>query len=180
MKYTDELNGAWEMRGVIGSRIEIDGKNIVILWRNAPVLDTTFKVKESDGAIELILKKDGMRYAGTYSDYATVKSITLRDGKLEFVEHFPITGDSKTVMEKTSNSRYGNYEIVDGILDELQGVWKSADGFVEIKIEGDRMTFDGVDTRIHVLRSLYESAPKGQYLIADRDPSVYGWGGFDR
>ena len=40
-KIYSELSGAWEERGVIGTRIEIDGDDICVLWRNAPVLETS-------------------------------------------------------------------------------------------------------------------------------------------
>ena len=121
MKTAKELNGAWEERGVIGTRIEIDGKNITVLWRNSPVLTTMFKLKDAEGGAELELKSNGLRYEGSKSDYATVTRIFYSEGRLIFEEHFPITGPSKTELTKTECSRFGNYTVCDNVLKELQG-----------------------------------------------------------
>ena len=42
------LDGAWEERGVIGTRIEIKGDKLTVLWRSGVVLETKFKT-ERDG-----------------------------------------------------------------------------------------------------------------------------------
>lgn len=179
-RYSAELNGAWEERGVIGSRIEIDGRRITVLWRNEPVLETTFKTEETENGLELRLKSTGMRYAKAVTDYAQVTRITYSDGRLEFVEYFPISGESRTVMTRTENSRYGNYEIVDDVLPQLQGKWKTDNDYMELVIRRDELSMNGRKTRIHVLRSKNPNEPQGQYLIADQDPSVYEWEGLSR
>ena len=175
-----ELNGAWEERGVIGTRIEIDKNDISILWRNSPVLETVFTPVERDGGIELRLKKSGLRNASDSRDYAAVTMLFYRDGKLEFVEDFPISGKSSCVLTKTENSRYGNYDIADGMLEELRGEWKSKDGFFEVVISGDEMSINGEKTRIRVLRYRDSRADGGRYLIVDRDPSVCEFRGLSR
>lgn len=174
-----ELNGAWEERGVIGTRIEIDGKRITVLWRSAPVLETTFKAQKADGKLELKLKYAGMRYKGTDKDYAEITGLTFADGKLELVENFPITGESRTTLSKTEYNRYGNYDIEDGVLSELTGTWKTDDGYNEITFKDDTMVINGTKTKVHALkpRGEYE---RGKYIIADADPSVEGWRGFSR
>ena len=177
-KMTEKLDGAWEERGVIGTRIEIDGKRITVLWRGGPVLETTFKIVVSESGFELRLKKNGLRYAGAYSDYAEVKSVTYADGKLTFTEYFPITGESKTTLSRTDRTRYGDYDIDQSVLPELQGVWKS-DPF-EIEFKNDEAVLDGDKRRIVVLRPRNGYGSEGRYIIADSDPSVDEWHGFSR
>ncbi|MBO4331223.1 MAG: hypothetical protein J5827_04025 [Oscillospiraceae bacterium] len=179
-KIKAELDGAWEEPGVIGTRIEIDGRSITVLWRNSPVLETVFNAVDAEGYTLLRLKKNGLRYSGAASDYASIKSLTCRDGCMELTEQFPISGESRTVLKKTENSRYGNYEITDDVLKELRGVWKSTDGVFELEIKKDVLTLNGKTTRIHVLKSKSAGEGDGRYLLADRDPSVFEWGGFGR
>ena len=173
-----ELNGAWEERGVIGTRIEIDGKNITVLWRNAPVLETTFKTKTEGDGLKLVLSKNGLRCSGASSDYAAITELKYGDGRLEMTEYFPITGESKTSLSKTENSRYGNYDVVDSVLDELQGKWQDGEGCFELEFHKDEMILNGIKMKIHVLRS--KDGPDDRYLIADADPSVYELQGFSR
>ena len=65
MKCDKDLNGAYEEPYVIGSRIEIDGSKIIILWRASPVLETSFKIVEEDGRTELKLKTPASAIAAT-------------------------------------------------------------------------------------------------------------------
>lgn len=173
-----ELNGAWEERGVVGTRVEIDDKKITVLWRNAPVLETTFKTKTEGDGLKLVLSKNGLRYSGTFSDYAAITELKYVGGQLEMTEYFPITGESKTSLTKTENSRYGNYDVVDAVLNELQGKWQDGEGSFELEFHKDEMILNGRKTKIHVLRS--KDGPDDRYLIADADPSVYELQGFSR
>ena len=66
------LDGAWEEKGVIGIRIEINGSHIVVLWRNSPVLDTKFQLVEGENEKELKLKKNGLRYEDDVSAEANM------------------------------------------------------------------------------------------------------------
>ena len=167
----EKLNGAWEEPGVIGTRIEIDGDDVTILWRNSPVLQTTFKTASEDGGTALILSENGLRYAGGAADYGKVTRLWHHDGKLEFTEHFPVTGESKIILKKTENSRYGNFDVANDLLEALQGDWKSTDGFFEMTICGNVMTARGRKTKIVVLSP--KGAHRGGYIIADEDPSKY-------
>lgn len=172
-----ELNGAWEERGVIGTRIEINGSELTVLWMNAPVLETSFKTRKGDGFIELVPKATGMRYAGESKDYAQVVRFEYSDGKLTFTERFPITGESKTVLSKTENSRFGDYFTDEKTLKKIHGVWKSDDGAYELVIRNGELTLFGQTAKICVLR------PKSGgdvCIVADRDPSKYGFFGFTR
>ncbi len=175
--FEKELNGAWEEKGVIGTRVEIAKNKIAILWRNSPVCETTFKIDDHDGFVELVLKKRGKRYKNSDSDYSQIQSIKLIDGKMEIIEIFPITGESKTVLEKTENSRYGNYDINDNILKDVQGEWVSEDGCFGFTIKKDVMIFNNKKIKIHVLQSRNSS---GEYLLANNDSSVYDFGPFSR
>ena len=173
------LNGAWEEPGVIGTRIEIEGEKIVVLWRSAPVLTTTFRVKAGEEGDELLLKHTGLRYERAASDYAAVTGLVYRDGVLTLTEDFPISGPSVTCFKKTENSRFGNYDAVDGRLEELAGVWKERGGCLTLTVKGDVMDLDGRRGRICLLRS--RNDPPGAPLwIRDVDPSVFEWGGIDR
>ena len=173
MKFKDITDGAWEERGVIGTRIEIEKGVLTVLWRNAPVLKTKFSPVEKDGGLELELKQNGLRYENDVKDYANVTRIFIKDGKMEFEEFFPISGASKNTLEKTASSRFGNYTICDDILKELQGTWRDERGWHELVFRKDTLTVFGRTIKIHALHSNYESAPKGEYLIVDADPSNY-------
>ncbi|MBS7263407.1 MAG: hypothetical protein KIG36_07355 [Eubacteriales bacterium] len=171
-----ELNGAWEEKGVIGTRLEIDEPNLLVLWRNTPVLKTRFKRKKDGAAVELVLANKGMRYPQAYSDYAQLKSLIYRDGKLEMTEEFPITGESRATLSKTDNTRFGAYDIADELLPQLRGTWKDEKEWFTVTFEGDKMIHNGHDTRIHILRSRYD----GRLLVADQDPSHYELEGISR
>ena len=166
------LNGAWEERGVIGTRIEINNKRIVIMWRNSPVLDTSFEISEKNGSAVLELEKTGLRYQGSASDYAEVTGIEYADGKLIFKENFPITGPSETALEKTENSKYGPYLISDGeTLKLLSGEWKDGSGFYTLKIKKNVMEWNGTKIKFHTL--IPKSGFCGIFRIVDEDPSKY-------
>lgn len=169
------FNGAWEERGVIGTRIEIDAPKITILWRNSPVLETKFTLKKRGDDTELVLKKRGLRYERDIREYAEVKELVFHDGKLIFTKDFPITGESAEAIERTEQSRYGNYAIADELLPELQGEWSDEEGFHKLSFLKDTMTINGRKIKIRLLR------PNGQdgfIKIADYDPSVYEIFGF--
>ncbi len=179
-KHEAALNGAWEEPGVIGTRIEIDGTNLTILWRNAPVLETTFRISEKDDGLELIPKENGMAYSTDEKPYATVTRLFWHDGNLEFDELFPISGPSSQTLKKTMNSRYGNVTICDEVLEELQGRWVEVNGgeYFRISFRGDRMTLTDNGTRaVHAVRPNGYASMAGGVMIIDADPSVYEWRG---
>ena len=175
MRDRAERDGAWEEPGVLGSRIEIDGKKIVFLWRNGPVLETTFKAVRRDGKTFLELKENGLKNPGSAADYATVEELFLEDGKLHMTEHFPMSGDSRTVMSRTDRSRYGNYDAVP-IPAAYHGKWKDQRGYFEISITKDKVVLNG--TPFSACQLIPRSG--GPCLLADRDPSVYDWQGLSR
>ncbi len=172
MTAKNEPNGAWEIRGTIGTKIEIDEPKIVVLWRNSPVLSTTFKRKKRDGGEELVLKNRGLRYENSDADYAELRELFYHDGKLEMTEYFPISGLSTDTLTKTENSRYGNYTVENERLRELKGKWKEKDGSYELEFKGDKMLIDGKKQKICLLRP-NSGFPEG-LKIADSDPSCYG------
>ena len=172
MKFETELCGAWEERGVIGTRVEIEKNELIVLWRGGVVLKCKYKAtQDENGKITLKLSDNKLRYSGAYSSYASVTRIEYFDKKIEFEETFPITGKSVCVLERTSNSRYGNYDVVDGeLLKSIQGEWKSDDGYYSLKFEKDTLNINGDELKIHVLRSR-GSSPRG-YQIVSADPSA--------
>ena len=169
------LDGAWEERGVIGSRIEIKKDKLTVLWRGGVVLETKFKTEQSGDVITLRLAQNGMRYKGASSDYATVTEIRFDGGALFFEEDFPITGKSVTKMEKTENSRYGGVKIVDGeVLKQLRGEWRDDDGYHKLVFKGDALEINGEKIKIHVVGA----SSSGPYRVIDADPSKDGVGYF--
>lgn len=179
MNYT-ELNGAWEERGVRGTRIEIEGNRILILWMNRTVLETTFDVKNENDGLTLEPADRGLRNSPQAEPYAEVTKLFLKEGKLEFEKLFEISGPSREVLEKTEFSRYGNYEIRDDILADIQGVWKNKDGFFKLTIKDDNALFGNTSAKIHVIKAGWLKPSDNEFWIADADPSVEGWEGFTR
>lgn len=169
------LDGAWEERGVIGTRIEIKKDRLTVLWRSGVVLDTKFKTEQSGEKVNLILASRGMRYAGASSDYATVTDLYLDGGALYFEEDFPITGKSVTKLEKTENSRYGNVTFVENsVLHELCGEWQDDSGYHKLVFKGDTLDINGEKIKIRVVRD----ASGGPCRIINDDPSKDGVGYF--
>ncbi|MBQ6183045.1 MAG: hypothetical protein IJK33_04075 [Clostridia bacterium] len=175
-----ELTGAWEERGIIGIRIEINRRKLTVLWRNSPVLRTKYKAVKTENGYELALEERGLRYEGSDSDYASVTRLSYAEGRLTFEELFPITGPSTTVLTSTENSRYGDYTVCDNVLKELQGKWKEVYGSFELVFEKDTLYLFGRTIKIHVLHSNYERAPEREFLIVDADPSKYELYGMTR
>ena len=174
MKKYIELNGNWEERGVIGTRIEISNGKITILWRNLPTLTTSFSVEKDGTALVLKLKDKKLRHMPSGEEYAEVARLSYEDEKLTFKEIFPISGVSSAVLTKTENSRYGNYSIVDKtIFPLLNGEWTDESGSYNLKISRGKLTLNGETIKIHVLKSNYEYTPTNEYKIVDEDPSKY-------
>lgn len=172
-KKKSDFDGAWEERGVIGTRIEIEGDRLTVLWRNGPVLETKFKVKKTDEGEELVLAHKGLRYENSDRDYAEVTGIVVKDGKMRFTEYFPISGKSESTLEKTERSRYGDVTIVDReVLPQLQGEWTDDGGYIRIVFSGDTAMYNGDKIKIHAVKS-NSSYASGEYRIIDADPSKY-------
>ena len=164
------LYGAWEERGVIGTRIEIEKKTVTVLWRGAPVLVSGYTVREDGEKLTLILKQNGMRYEHSTSDYAAVTELFEENGKLTFRELFPISGPSETVLTKTENNRYGNYEIVTNeCLPLLAGSWKDDRGFYFMTFNKDILSIGGEKKKIVLLKS--RNYPS-EIIVHAEDPSA--------
>lgn len=175
MEYEAVLQGNWEERGVIGSRIEISGSDVVFLWQGGEVLKTVFTAEKHDDVIELKLKENGLRYASAQSDYASVERVFYENGRLHYIKNFPITGLSEDVMEKTDRSRYGDLRIDDTLLNKIQGKWSDKSGFTRLTIEKDRLRFDDRVIPIHAAVKAYRSYGEDFAVIA-HDPAVHGIG----
>ena len=105
MEYEAVLQGNWEERGVIGSRIEISGSGIVFLWQGGEVLKTVFTAEKHDDVIELKLKENGLRYASAQSDYASVERVFYENGRLHYIKNFPITAVIANAAAATPNAQ---------------------------------------------------------------------------
>ncbi len=174
---SEKLDGAWEERGVYGPRIEIAGKRLTVFWRNSPVLETTFTTAARDGATELIPKKRGLRYRNAVTDYAELTGLVFNDGALTVTEYFPITGESKTVLHRTENSRFGNYDFADERFGELAGTWKDGNGYVTLVFKGGKLEINGRKVSVRLLKPKGDCSPYAALRIADSDASVSGWDG---
>ena len=174
------LNGAWEEPGVIGTRVEICNNKIAVLWRNSPVLTTSFSAHESDGRILLTLKKTGLRYNENNSDYAEITSVVYENDTLALSKRFPISGDSTEILKRTSNSRFGNFTVDNGVLKELKGTWKSGDGFITLDFCRDTLSINGKKRKICALKPSGSSDSGNSYIIADADPSRFELDGLSR
>ena len=137
------LDGAWKPRDY-GTRIEIDGDHILILWMNRAQLETTFTVTEEDGKTVLHLEKTGLRERGDQKDYAQITGLWVEDGQMHFVKVFDIAGEKSEVLSPTAESRYGNVTVVtEEELPRLEGLWKTNDRMdYTLKIEGEKSLGD--------------------------------------
>ena len=174
MKKYSELNGNWEERGVIGTRIEISNGKITILWRNSPTLQTSFGVEKDGDTLILKLKDKKLRHWPSGEEYAEVALISYENDRLTFKEMFPISGVSTDILTKTETSRYGNYKIVDkDVFPLLNGKWEDESGYHKLKFSNGKLTINGETIKIHVLKSNYEYTPANEFKIVDEDPSKY-------
>ena len=168
-----------------GLRLELTGDRFLMLWRNSPVLDTAFTLREEGGRLWFELADINLRNRPNEKPYATVKECYMEDGFIYFLQFFPISGESMSKLAFTENSRYGNVDIVtEELLPELQGRWteKNACGFCkDIIIEGDQMTMDGIHGKITTAfavtkgRDFWDKQRK-RYDIVNKDPSKDGIG----
>ena len=168
-----------------GLRLELTGDRFLMLWRNSPVMDTTFTLREEGEKLIFELADINLRNRPSEEPYATVKECYMEDGFIYFLEYFPISGESMNKLTFTENTRYGNVDIVtEELLPELQGKWveKSGSGFCkEIVIEGDRMTMDGFDGKITAAFAVtkgrgFWDMKNNRYDIVNKDPSRDGIG----
>ncbi len=169
-----DLDGAWEPGGYIGPRVEISGNELVRLWRNLPVLTTTFTLKEEDGRSLLILEDSGLRYTPESDPYATVTECRYEDGAITFVDDFPYSGESIEVLYPTDNSRYGNVTIVnETVLPMLEGRWTDGDSTFFLDFQGNTMAYGYVDLPLgetEILTVRHNSS--GEIRIVEEDPAM--------
>lgn len=171
------LCGAWEEPGVIGTRLEIEGDRLTVLWRSSPVLVTEFKLDNIlDDEYDLVLKDNKLRYSESEGPYAEITGIRHTGEGLEFTEYFPISGESSALLKKTDNSRYGNYNVREDLLPQLEGTWREEGRGAEFTIKNSVFKMYGGSTEITLLEP--RSAYSNTFKIAAKDPSVHEFGGF--
>ena len=172
-----DLCGAWEEPGVIGTRLEIEGDRLTVLWRSSPVLVTEFKIdNQLEDEYDIILKDSELRYSPSEKPYAKITSLRHTSDGLEFTEYFPISGESSALLKKTDNSRYGSYDVRADILPQLEGTWRDVHNRAEFTIKNGVFTIYGQSTRITLLSS--RSGSSNTFKIAAEDPSIHEFGGF--
>ena len=179
------LDGAWKPRDY-GTRIEIDGENILILWMNRPQLKTTFTVTEEDGKTVLHLEQTGLRERGDQKDYAQITGLWVEDGQMHFVKVFDVAGEKSEVLSPTTESRYGNVTVVtEKELPRIEGVWKTKDRMdYTLKIEGEKIScwrfakheWEG-PVEFAVIHENWETDPD-KFTIRPKNPAVDYFRGF--
>ena len=163
------FDGAYEPSH-IGPRVEIEGDRIIILWRGAPALETTFTVAMQGERAVLSLAENGLCNPTDSEPYAYITEIFFEDGSLTVTKDYRFSGSDTDVYEKTTNSRYGNVTIVtDELLPLIQGSWSDENGFISLTIEGDTLICDKERVQIIGVRYNYESGER--LYIRDADPS---------
>ncbi len=173
-----KLAGNWEVRGVIGTRIEIVGNQMTILWQGAEVLKTTFHTQENGQTTELLPAEKGLCNPGASKKYADVSRLYYENGRLHLIKDFPISGLSEDILTPTDRSRYGNVIVRDDLLASVQGAWKSTDGYSAFRIEGDRMTINNETFRIHAVIPARQASADG-FSVIHQDPAVHHVGFFE-
>lgn len=163
------FDGAYEPSH-IGPRAEIEGDRIIILWRGAPALETTFTVEMQGERAVLSLAENGLCNPADSEPYAYITEIFFEDGSLTVTKDYRFSGADTDVMQKTTNSRYGNVTIVtDELLPLIQGSWSDDEGFVKLTVEGDTLICGKERTQIVGVRYNYETG--GRLYIRDIEPS---------
>lgn len=178
------LDGAWKPRDY-GTRIEIDGEHILILWMNRPQLKTTFTVTEEDGKTVLHLEKTGLRERGDQKDYAQIAGLWVEDGQMHFVKVFDVAGEKSEVLSPTTESRYGNVTVVtEKELPRIEGVWKTKDRMdYTLKIEGEMLSWRFAKyewegpVEFAVIHENWETDPD-KFKIRPKNPAVDYFRGF--
>ena len=134
---SDSLDGAWQPDNY-GTRVEIAGDKIVILWRSAPVLETKFTVSQEGRKKVLKLEKTEMWDTARGHAVGTVTGCYVEDGRMHLLQHYEFAGDDEEILEPTTESRYGDAKLVtDKMMPRLKGTWKSSDrGGCTLKIDG--------------------------------------------
>ena len=135
-----KLEGAWQPDDY-GTRVEIKGDTMLVLWRNVPVLETKFSVSHEGKKYVLQLEKTEMKDPKRSGTGARITECWVEDGKMHLRQHFEISGDDEEILEKTEESRYGAVKVVsDEMLPRLRGQWRcDADGGWELKISGETL-----------------------------------------
>ena len=118
-----KLEGAWQPDD-FGTRVEITGDTMLVLWRNAPVLETKFTVSGEGGKRVLHLEKDEMRNARDGRVFARITGCWVEDGMMHLLQHYDIAGDDEEILKPTKESRYGDVTVVsEKMMPRLRGRW---------------------------------------------------------
>jgi len=180
----ERLDGAWEPRGYLGPRLEIEGDRLTRLWRGGVVLTTRFTLTQEDGRTLLRLEEKALRYAGSPAPYAAVKECRLEGDAIVMVDEFPITGESSDTYYRTQNSRYGNVTIADDeVLPALAGTWRCRDMDLVLTFRGHTVRCGcgkQATWQTDVIAVRPNGGPAGVCYVVDRDPAKDGVGTFER
>ena len=177
-----EFDGAWEPKGYIGPRVEIEGTKLLRLWRNSPVLTTEFGVEQAGDRKILVLAKNELAYEGETRPYATVKECYFENGAITFVDDFPFSGESRDTLYPTMNSRYGNVTIVsEEVLPLLQGTWVEDGSDARLIFRGNKLSYGYDSKHLESGQTIIAVRPNGDWnrdcvYIINEDPSKSGVG----
>ncbi len=176
------FDGAWEERGVIGPRVEIDGERIVFLWQASTVLETRFDIVQDGGKVVLRLEHNGLRNSGSLDPYAVINEIYYDGSALVIDADYRFSGLSEARLFPTTNSRYGNVTLVDDeILPVLQGRWESK--YTDLIFESNTLSICGhgeekTDITTEIVTARTNGYDSGEVMILDKNPANRGIGDF--
>ncbi len=179
------LEGAWQHLP-FATRVEIAGDTIVVLWQNAPILETKFTVTEEGEKLVLHLAETQTVDPLRGKSYI-VTGCWVEDGKMHLGKHFDIAGDSEEVLEPTTEGRYGAAELVtERVLPRIEGLWKVESPLsYAVWIYGDEFSWRDRGAKwegpleIVVLHENDEPDPE-RFRVAAKDPSLENLGYFTR
>ncbi len=175
------FDGAWEEKGVIGPRVEIDGDRLVYLWQASVVLETRFDIVQDGGKTILKLEHNGLRNSGSLDPYAVINECYYDGSALVFVDDYRFSGESTVKMYPTKNSRYGNVTLVnDEILPLVQGKWESK--YTDLTFKDDHLFISSHDDgttecELSIVCARSNSSPD-KVSILDKEPSRHSIGSF--
>ncbi len=175
------FDGAWEEKGVIGPRLEIDGDKVIFLWQASVVLETRFDTVQEGGKTVLRLEHNGLRNEGSLDPYAVITEFYFNGTALITVADFRFSGKCETRFFPTSNSRYGNVTLVnDEYLPQLCGVWESK--YTDLVFDGETLRICGhgmsnPELELTIVCARPNSSPD-KVAILDKDPSKHNIGDF--
>ena len=172
------LDGAWAPNDY-GTRIEIKGDKMTVLWRNREILVTAFTTVQEEGRTVLHLARNDMIEPFNRRSYGHITECWVEGEVMHLTEVMEFAGEKKQLLRPTEESRYGDVEdVTSRVLPRLRGIWREtrSDHPCEIKITSQQLfwRWDGGEwegpVKIIVLHNNWEDDPN-RFTIRHQDPA---------